>query len=108
MRNQETTPVGSVEMFFDDNGKTTNAIFHPMIRPRHTCELIKKLGQIRCDDPKQIKSNADEVIAHWFFAVSEIELADREKFDLVGEVRTIEKNRALIEYNLKEKAEVAK
>lgn len=82
--------IGTVVMVYDEQGNPmTGSSFVPSITLNEgsTTELTNIKGATAED----IKVNADLVMANWFNSISNIELADREEWQIVSEIARCEK-----------------
>lgn len=81
----ENTKIGTATLIFTETGAfkqgsfKPDAISIPFVGPDLTQVDL-------CENVEQIQQKADEVFATWFSRMSEIELADREKYTIKSKV----------------------
>jgi hypothetical protein len=85
--------IGKVVFVYDKYGKLLKADFLPEIQTENTSTLLNRLEEISCETKVEtIKANAEIVLSSWFTGVNEIELADRDKQKIVGEITASSKH----------------
>ena len=81
------TYFSATNLNYDENGNVLSTEFEPKLPLKVTSGLLNQLTAVKCsDDSEVIKSNADLVLASWFNQIEDIELADRDKFQVTSEV----------------------
>lgn len=91
INNNKTKEIGTVHMHYDKFGLIQNADFIPAINFSLTEEIKSQLGLIQPGSQEVLTRNADMIMSGWFTKVNDIELADREKFQLKRQVLACEK-----------------
>lgn len=89
--NANKQEIGIAKIEYDKNGVVTSAEFEPTLKLNNPEALKAELSTIQCGDEPTLKYNADLVLAAWFAKVSDIELADREKYKIESEIVTCAK-----------------
>ncbi len=77
--------IGRATIEYDINGRVLYADFQPTMKVEVPSEVLQKLSSVEANK-EIIKENAATVFAHWFLKTNEIELADRDKFEIVTEI----------------------
>ncbi len=81
--------IGVVSVLYSPTWNVLDASFEPTMKHELDEKCLTQLKSISSDKDKDvIKSNAELVFASWFEKMNEIELADREKFEIVSRVLT--------------------
>lgn len=93
MKKQE---IGISTIDYNEDGTVKNALFVPTLKIEQDNNLLKELGVAQsARDITALKQNSELVFASWFRkwdkVISDIELSDREKFEVVSEVVECEK-----------------
>lgn len=84
--------IGIVKMQYGEDGDVKSASFEPKIQVSVGGELLARLHSVNSPTNSDIiKSNADMVLASFFSKINEIELADREEYEVTSEVINCEK-----------------
>jgi len=105
------TEIGVATITYDQRGKAIRELtnFVPTLKISISEELDKQFAQIRSDkDELHLKQNSDLVLSIWFSKMNEIELADRDKFEIESQVIKCERysnqtiKQCIIKYSLKE------
>lgn len=82
--NQE---IGIVTVNYDSEGTVISATFKPTMEIEFDNDLLEQLRNTKSPtEPETVQQNAELALGAWFSKVNEIELADRELYDLVTEV----------------------
>ncbi len=82
--------VGKVELQFGQTGEIVKAAFTP--DEFSPVGITEDLIKIKCsDDTEAIKHNADLILAKWINNINNVELADREMFELSSKVAICDK-----------------
>lgn len=104
-------PIGSVTMEYAETGKVIRGEFKPMMVIELDDALFTQLEALpQGEDASILQSNADLILAAWFSKSNEIELADREKWEIVSSVADCSKyptgkvRKCVIEYTFKKRA----
>lgn len=85
--------IGRVVLKYNEEGKVVETHFEPTMRIQADQTLLNQLETIKADkDDKIVKANADLVFANWFNKMNEIELADREKYEVASEITECKKD----------------
>lgn len=90
---KKNTYIGQAIINYDIKGNMLDAVFVPHL-PMHVDQaLADKISEVvkGTDDEKTLKHNADMVLASWFNQMTEIELADRNQYDIASTVVKCEK-----------------
>ncbi len=87
------TEIGTVTMQYSETGKLVSAIFKPTLKIELSDEVKSNLEKniSKPEESDILKFNADFVLGTFFAKMTEIELADREKQEIVSEVVTCTK-----------------
>lgn len=111
INNMKTQEIGIATITYDNGGRVIKELtnFVPTLKISITDELNKQFAQIRSEkDEINLKKNSDIVLATWFSKMNEIELADRDKFEIKSEIIKCEKyaneriKQCVIRYTFKE------
>ena len=104
------TPIATVKIVYDKFGKLESYSLTPQLTfevdPNAIINLQETLSESK--EAEVLKQNADNVLASFFAKVNEVELADREKFQVVSEVIECVRNNfnkvrvCVIKYSLEE------
>lgn len=78
--------IGTVGITYDKQGTATKAEFNPTVGFNLDTNVIKQLASIKQQDPEILKQNAGFVMAAWFSKLNDIELADRDKYEIATEI----------------------
>ncbi len=88
----ESKEIGVVRISYDKHGVVTEASFNPTMKINLEPKVLLQLSAIKgSEDHEAIHSNAAMVMATWFNKMNEIELADRNKYEIVSELFHCEK-----------------
>lgn len=72
--------IGLATIVYSKDGQATSASFEPLIKVNTTPEILQQLSKIRAPYSEELlRYNTDTVLAAWFEASNDIELADRTK-----------------------------
>lgn len=88
---KDETIIGQVTISYTETGVPSFAGFKPIMEIKLSGgELLEKLSEFQHDknSREHVEESASLVFATWFNKMNEIELADREKFEIVA--RTID------------------
>src|SRR5690242_12136542 len=78
--------IGFVTVAYNEIGKVTMSRFEPTIKVELTETQLGQLTILKgSDDQKTMEENAQFVFASWFNSMNEIELADRDQYEIVTE-----------------------
>jgi len=79
--------LGQATLEYSPEGELLKAVFVPKMEIKLDQPTVVKLQESVSNNTKfkQLKHNADMVLASWFSAITEIELADRESYTIVSE-----------------------
>lgn len=105
--------IGRSTVTFDENGEITEASFKPNVEIKADAPLLDTFRKLSgSDDPDSIKTQSEILMSKWFNATSEaldwLENADRDVYEITGEVVTCEKynngkvKTCIIQYTCKE------
>lgn len=83
--------LGVATIIYDEQGNASLASFNPTLPTNVGTSILKTFKNIGNNDLDVIKQNADLTLAAWFSEVTNIELADRTKYEIVSEVLECEK-----------------
>ncbi len=84
--------LGIVVLTYDEDGNIKTAGFDPKIQVQVKSSKLKELFEIgSSNDLEVLQLRADTVFAMFIDKINQIELADREKFQVVSEVMLCEK-----------------
>lgn len=90
--NHQEQEIGIATMVYDTNGKIMNTSFVPLLQIKHSKKLESQLQTVKgSEDAEALNNNAQLVMAAWFSQVDEIELADRDEYEVVSKVLSCEK-----------------
>lgn len=80
--------IGTVTTQYNEAGQLLSARFEPTLKIELSSEIKKDLEHniSKSEESEVIKFNADFVLGAFFAKITEIELADREKQEIVSEV----------------------
>ncbi len=82
--NQE---IGIVTLYYNEDGSFKTADFIPTMQITVTSELMNELFNVETQKGEDVvKEQANNVFATWFQRMNEIELADREKYEIATEL----------------------
>lgn len=102
--------IGIVKIEYDKEGKVIRANFYPSMNLEADDDLKNQLQTIKNSDQETVKSNASLVMAAWFSKMTDIELADREKYEISTNIISCDKHwdgtikMCVIEFEFKERA----
>lgn len=90
----QTTPdirIGQAVILFNEEGKAVGSMFTPEGIKINNLAMFAEVGEVLAPvegnkGQENIRKAAETVFAAWFNKMNEIELADREKFEIVTEV----------------------
>lgn len=107
----KTLKIGTAKIRYNKDGTVASAKFTPAMKIEIEKNLMNDVART-VNQPAneiQLKNQADTILASWFDQVNKIELADREKYEIVSNIVLCNKfaNDAVkivhIEYEFKEK-----
>lgn len=79
--------IGIVDIRYNAEGKVTDGTFTPTLRAAVDKKLINQLFSIeKPADEAALRANSELILADWFTRLNDIELADRELYEVKGEV----------------------
>lgn len=79
--------IGTVQIEYRETGEVKSASFHPVPAIRFDSAVTRQLLTLdHPEGPHQLKNNSDLILAAWFTKLNEIELADRERYDIDSEI----------------------
>lgn len=79
--------IGIATLRYDKTGEATHASFESTMLLDFDKDLLKQLERVPdSEDAEAIKQNADLVFAGYFSKLNEIELADREQYEVISEI----------------------
>ena len=82
--------IGIATVNYDEAGNVVSANFEPKLKVENVD--VKQLLSIKADpDVDVVKHNAEMVMASWFTKINDIELADRDDYNIVSEVLRCER-----------------
>lgn len=80
--------IGTVVMHYNTDGNVMGISFHPSINVSMTPELFEQFKTIKgTKDKDKLTENANLVFGQWFSQLNQIELADREKYQVLGQMK---------------------
>lgn len=81
--------IGIVTINYDLQGQVTHAEFTPHLKVSlDEDDLLSQLKPVNSDTQAEtIKANADMVLGSWFAKITEIELAERDEYQVIGKLR---------------------
>lgn len=84
--------IGQALIRYTESGKVCHAEFSPSIAIKLTSEkeIAQKLIHIPCNKPETVKADADTLLGLWFAQLTDIELADRNSFEVISNIITCE------------------
>lgn len=85
------TEIGNVILAYNEEGHTIMAVFNPTLKVETNSVILDALKEVEGKEQEVIMKKANVVMATWFNAISDIELADREKYLIEGEVQSCHK-----------------
>lgn len=106
--------IGKVDIRYDEQGNTKSARFVAEAETFESPELLNQISEIKGDNEQAVLQKSILVLSTWLThmenKLSEIELADREQFEISGEVvkceKTDDKLKSIcVEYSLKKLAD---
>lgn len=78
-----TKEIGIATLSYTQSGEFINATFKPTMVISVDDNLMKNFEAIDCNKGEQkVKEQAQNVFASWFQAMNDIELADREQYEI--------------------------
>lgn len=77
--------IGKTILKYDEAGILQEVLFTPLVETKITGEEVRRLFAIEGNTEPTIKDNAKMVFATWLSALTNIELADTEQFELITE-----------------------
>lgn len=81
--------IGIVDIDYSSKGEVKNASFRPTLKVKADATLKKQLLNLQSSsDSAVIKSNAELMFASWFSKINEIELADRDEYEIHSDMVT--------------------
>lgn len=84
--------IGTTTIEYDESGTPTSTKFEPQLQVQLNDDLRQQLMSVKgTEGSARIKEQSELVLGAWFAGVSEIELADREEFEVASEVVECEK-----------------
>lgn len=79
--------IGTVEIEYSEKGEVKAASFHPVPAILFDSPVTSQLMALNHPaGPHQLKNNSDLILAAWFTKMNEIELADRDRYDINSEI----------------------
>lgn len=79
--------IGIVTLYYNEDGSFKTADFRPTMKITIHSELMNELFSIETQKGEDIvKEQANSVFATWFQRMNDIELADREKYEIATEM----------------------
>jgi hypothetical protein len=80
--------IGTVIISYDEQGKVTTTSFTPSIKINSEKELLDQLSTLKDsnEDQKILQDNANLIFGAWFNKLTNIELEDQTKFQIVSRV----------------------
>lgn len=84
----KNTEIGVVTTNYDEQGKLISANFKPTMQVELSDSVKRMLDQAlqKDDNVESLKRNSDFVLGSFFSKMTEIELADREDYEIVSEI----------------------
>lgn len=85
----KTQEIGIATITYDSGGTVIRELtnFVPTLKISITEELNRQFAKVKSEkDEINLKKNSDIVLATWFSKMNEIELADRDKFQIKSEI----------------------
>jgi hypothetical protein len=83
MENTENIEIGKTVIKYNQDGTVRRASFIPQLKIEAPPDLKLKMKH---GSKEEIKDNADMVMAAWFNKVNDIELSDRELYEIKSEI----------------------
>lgn len=84
--------IGNVTLKYREDGSLEGYAFVPTLELRSTEPLESEIPRIACStDSEAIRKTAETVLAKWFMALTDIELADRDHYAIKAEVTKCDK-----------------
>lgn len=88
----ENFEIGRATIQYDEQGNVTLAYFEPTMKIGLDANIATELKKlVDSTQIETVKENADTVMASWFAKMNQIELSDREEYDIVSKVVKCEK-----------------
>lgn len=83
----DNVEIGIVNIHYNEDGDVLSAVFTPTMVVPFDKRVLMQLQSVKASkDDGLLKENADMVLAAWFAKMNEIELADRDDYEVASEI----------------------
>lgn len=108
----EKLVIGKAVIEYDTTGKIKSATFEPDVKIDLALTFGTQLQELDGPTPEALKESADRVLSAWFSKMNEIELADRDHYEIASEIVSCDKypngsvEKCVLEYIFRERPEL--
>lgn len=81
----ELLEIGQATIVYDTQGKATEASFSPTMKIDLDTGVLMQLTQLNGSNEKTLNDNAGLVLGSWFSKIYDIEMSDRDHYQVVSE-----------------------
>lgn len=78
--------IGVSTIVYTPHGEIAHASFRPTMEISVEASILKQLTDVKPGDADYLRRNSEIAMATWFSRTNEIELADRDSYEIVGTV----------------------